>query len=58
MKSATMARGILGFGLLSGTFTPETVFVRFGWRGCGEGFELPLIEQEPWERSIPSAWLG
>ena len=41
-----MAYGSLGFGLLSGAFTPETTFVDWDWRSKGSAFGLPLFEQE------------
>jgi myo-inositol catabolism protein IolS len=42
-----MAYGTLGFGLLSGAFTPETTFVDWDWRSSGRAFGLPLFEREP-----------
>ena len=41
-----MAYGSLGFGLLTGAFTPETSFVDWDWRSSGKAFGLPLFEQE------------
>ena len=41
-----MAYGTLGFGLLSGAFTPETTFGEGDWRSRGAAFGLPLF-QEP-----------
>ena len=41
-----MAYGTLGFGLLSGAFTPDTTFVDWDWRSRGKAFELPLFERE------------
>ncbi len=41
-----MAYGSLGFGLLSGSFTPETTFVEWDWRSKGNAFGLPLFERE------------
>lgn len=41
-----MAYGSLGFGLLSGAFTPETTFVDWDWRSKGSAFGLPLFEQK------------
>jgi aryl-alcohol dehydrogenase-like predicted oxidoreductase len=41
-----MAYGSLGFGLLSGAFTPETAFVEWDWRSKGDAFGLPLFERE------------
>lgn len=40
-----MAYGTLGFGLLTGAFTPETVFVDWDWRSSGRAFELPLFQR-------------
>jgi aryl-alcohol dehydrogenase-like predicted oxidoreductase len=45
-QTGFMAYGSLGFGLLSGAFTPETTFVDWDWRSRGKAFELPLFEQE------------
>jgi aryl-alcohol dehydrogenase-like predicted oxidoreductase len=41
-----MSYGSLGFGLLTGAFTPETSFVSWDWRSSGKAFGLPLFEQE------------
>ncbi len=41
-----MAYGSLGFGLLSGAFTPETTFLEWDWRHKGSAFGLPLFERE------------
>ena len=41
-----MAYGSLGFGLLTGAFTPETTFVDWDWRSGGKAFGLPLFEGE------------
>lgn len=41
-----MAYGSLGFGLLTGAFTPETKFVDWDWRSGGSAFGLPLFEGE------------
>ncbi|HHX65074.1 MAG TPA: aldo/keto reductase [Chloroflexi bacterium] len=41
-----MAYGSLGFGLLTGAFTPETEFVSWDWRSSGKAFGLPLFEKE------------
>ena len=47
-----MAYGSLGFGLLSGAFTPETTFVDWDWRSSGKAFELPLFEPEPFAKDL------
>ena len=47
-----MAYGSLGFGLLSGAFTPETTFVDWDWRSSGKAFELPLFEQEQFQKEL------
>ena len=47
-----MAYGSLGFGLLSGAFTPETTFVDWDWRSSGKAFELPLFEQEHFQKEL------
>ncbi len=41
-----MAYGSLGFGLLTGAFTPDTTFVDWDWRSGGYAFGLPLFERE------------
>ena len=41
-----MAYGTLGYGLLTGAFTPETTFVEWDWRSRGTAFELPLFQRE------------
>jgi len=41
-----MAYGSLGFGLLTGAFTPETTFLDWDWRSGGKAFGLPLFERE------------
>ncbi len=41
-----MAYGTLGFGLLTGAFTPDTTFGEGDWRSAGNAFNLPLFEQE------------
>ena len=41
-----MAYGSLGFGLLTGAFTPDTEFVDWDWRSEGGAFGLPLFERE------------
>jgi len=41
-----MAYGTLGFGLLTGAFTPDTTFVDWDWRSEGTAFGLPLFERE------------
>ena len=40
-----MAYGTLGFGLLTGAFTPETSFVSWDWRSSGNAFGLPIFER-------------
>lgn len=41
-----MAYGTLGFGLLTGAFTPETTFVDWDWRSSGSAFGVPLFQKE------------
>ncbi|MDP6605271.1 MAG: aldo/keto reductase [Dehalococcoidia bacterium] len=50
-----MAYGSLGFGLLTGAFTPETTFVDWDWRSSGKAFELPLFEPEPFAKELQVA---
>lgn len=45
-KIGYMAYGSLGFGLLTGAFTPETKFLDWDWRSGGKAFGLPLFERE------------
>ena len=47
-----MAYGSLGFGLLTGVFTPETTFVDWDWRSSGKAFGLPLFEKEHFEKEL------
>lgn len=47
-----MAYGSLGFGLLTGAFTPETRFEEGDWRSRGMAFELPLFTGEHFEKEI------
>lgn len=47
-----MAYGTLGFGLLSGAFTPETTFGEGDWRSRGNAFELPLFEAEEFAKEL------
>ena len=47
-----MAYGTLGFGLLTGTFTPETRFVDWDWRQRGNAFGLPLFEREDFLKEL------
>jgi aryl-alcohol dehydrogenase-like predicted oxidoreductase len=41
-----MAYGTLGFGLLTGAFTPDTTFAKNDWRSSKRAFGLPLFESE------------
>ena len=47
-----MAYGSLGFGLLTGAFTPQTSFVDWDWRSKGEAFGLPLFQGEPFQAEL------
>jgi aryl-alcohol dehydrogenase-like predicted oxidoreductase len=47
-----MAYGTLGFGLLSGAFTPETAFGEGDWRSRGVAFGLPLFQHEEFAREL------
>ena len=47
-----MAYGSLGFGLLTGVFTPETTFVDWDWRSQGKAFGLPLFERENFLKAL------
>ncbi len=51
-KIGYMAYGTLGYGLLTGAFTPETTFVDWDWRSKGKAFGLPLFEKESFEREL------
>jgi len=41
-----MAYGTLGFGLLTGAFTPETTFAKNDWRSYMHAFWLPLFRKK------------
>ncbi|MEZ4861590.1 MAG: aldo/keto reductase [Caldilineaceae bacterium] len=47
-----MAYGTLGFGLLTGAFTPETTFVEWDWRSRGKAFGLPLFERDSFLKQL------
>jgi aryl-alcohol dehydrogenase-like predicted oxidoreductase len=47
-----MAYGTLGYGLLTGAFTPETTFVDWDWRSSGMAFGLPLFRSEPFRKEL------
>ena len=47
-----MAYGSLGFGLLTGAFTPDTQFDEGDWRRNGTAFELPLFEPDQFLKEI------
>ena len=47
-----MAYGSLGFGLLTGAFTPDTTFVDWDWRSRGQAFGLPLFEGESFRAEL------
>ena len=47
-----MAYGTLGFGLLSGAFTPETTFGEDDWRHGGGAFGLPLFQPDEFGREL------
>ena len=47
-----MAYGSLGFGLLTGAFTPETTFVDWDWRSSGTAFGLPLFRKAEFAREL------
>ena len=47
-----MAYGTLGFGLLTGAFTPLTTFEKGDWRRGGRAFELPVFESENFLREL------
>ena len=47
-----MAYGTLGFGLLSGAFTPETAFGEGDWRSSGNAFRLPLFQPEEFRKEL------
>lgn len=51
-KIGFMAYGTLGYGLLTGAFTPETTFVEWDWRSKGKAFGLPLFEQEHFVKEL------
>ena len=47
-----MAYGTLGFGLLSGAFTPQTSFGEGDWRHRGVAFGLPLFQPEEFAKEL------
>ena len=47
-----MAYGTLGFGLLSGAFTPTTSFGEGDWRSNGSAFGLPLFQPEEFTKEL------
>ena len=47
-----MAYGTLGFGLLSGAFTPETRFGDGDWRSSGNAFQLPLFREVEFAKEL------
>lgn len=47
-----MAYGTLGYGLLTGAFTPETSFGQNDWRSRGKAFRLPLFEREDFLKEL------
>jgi aryl-alcohol dehydrogenase-like predicted oxidoreductase len=51
-KIGYMAYGTLGYGLLTGAFTPETTFVNWDWRSRGGAFGLPLFQKEPFLKEL------
>jgi len=51
-KIGFMGYGTLGFGLLTGAFTPETTFARNDWRSYMSAFGLPLFEGEHFVKEL------
>jgi aryl-alcohol dehydrogenase-like predicted oxidoreductase len=49
-----MAYGTLGYGLLTGAFTPDTTFEDTDWRSGGKAFGLPLFERESFLKELRS----
>jgi myo-inositol catabolism protein IolS len=47
-----MAYGSLCYGLLSGTFTPQTSFAESDWRSSGSAFGLPLFKASNFVRNL------
>ncbi len=47
-----MAYGTLGFGLLTGAFTPDTTFAKNDWRSYMPAFGLPLFERESFLKEL------
>ena len=47
-----MAYGTLGYGLLTGAFTPEKTFVDWDWRHGGTAFGLPLFQREDFLKEL------
>jgi aryl-alcohol dehydrogenase-like predicted oxidoreductase len=47
-----MAYGTLGFGLLTGAFTPDTTFAENDWRRRGTAFGLPLFRKDSFVKEL------
>ncbi len=47
-----MAYGSLGYGLLTGAFTPETTFADNDWRRHGTYFGIPMFEREEFLKEL------
>ena len=47
-----MSYGSLSYGLLTGTFTPETRFVDWDWRSKGRAFGQPIFEGDNFLRNL------
>jgi aryl-alcohol dehydrogenase-like predicted oxidoreductase len=51
-KIGFMAYGSLSFGLLSGGFTTDTMFVPWDWRSTGRAFGLPLFDRRTFLKEL------
>ena len=51
-KIGFMSYGTLGFGLLTGAFTPATTFPANDWRSWGKAFGLPILAGEGFQSCL------
>ena len=51
-ETGFMAYGTLGYGLLTGAFTPDTIFEKTDWRSSGKAFGLSLFEKEDFLKEL------
>ena len=54
-ETGFMGYGTLGFGTLTGAFTPETTFAKGDWRREGQAFGVEMFSGDPFRRQINAA---